>query len=308
MLRLNFTIPKLLLVFGILAGLFFPSFAQNRNPDIRNLLPDPQELGTWHLVESARVFTGEELFTLIDGGADIYYEYGFQRVVAAKYQNIREQSLNVEIYEMTDGAAAYGMYSLNASTHGKKVQIGNEGTLSSYYLMFWKNTFLVYLTGMDTTNETIDGILSMGKCIDRTLGPVAKKPETMNHLPTKDLTSCKYFRGILGLSSLYTFDTRNIFGVKEGASGSYPTHRVIILAYDSEKGAEENYFQAAKIFSAGTRFSNVQVTAQRCTMTDQQGALLCLTHFRNLIAVVIADDKSDPKTICDGVISYLQRK
>jgi hypothetical protein len=205
------------------ACIFRIAFTQNQN--ILAYLPGVGELQGWNLEDSVRVFVGEDLFTLIDGGADIYLEYGFQRVLSAEYRNKDEHSIKLEIYEMKDASAAYGMFSLNAGTQGKKVQIGTEGMLSDYYLMFWKNTFLVFLTGADTTGETISGILVMAACIDRRLGAPGIKPALVSYLPNGGLQSCTFVRGNLGLSSFYTFDTKNIFGMKEGVVGSYPTKK-----------------------------------------------------------------------------------
>ncbi len=256
--------------------------------------------------DTARVFAGEDLFTLIDGGADIFLEYGFRQAAAAKYRNYLDNSIKLEIYEMSDAPAAYGMFTLNAGTRGKKVQIGNEGRLFDYYLMFWKNTFLIFLTGDDTTDEIKYGILEMAASIDKHLGASGEEPALASYLPKDNLLSCTFIRGSIGLSSFYTFDTKNIFRMKEGIIGVYPTHQLYIFQYNSGSEAKERYMDAQSIFKAGSRFSNFKEQGTRSTMTDKKGAHLCITYLKNLIAVVLAQPKIDAMTICTDIVNSLR--
>ncbi len=283
-------------------------FAQAAKQSITVYLPQPNDLGTWRQVDSTRVFSGDDLFTLIDGGADIYFEYGFQQVAAAEYQNNHEKSIKLEIYEMSDASAAYGMFSLNAGNRGKKVQIGNEGMLSEYYLMFWKNSFLVFLTGADTTSETTSGILAMAAAIDQRLGAPGAPPILVSFLPKDSLRSCTFVRGPLGLSSFYTFDTKNIFGVKEGVVGSYPTHTLFIFQYDSDKEAEENFIITREVLKTNSRYSDFKQVDGRCTMTDQKGVQLCITFLKNHIVVVLSTKKNNILEICDDATVSLHRR
>jgi hypothetical protein len=288
------------------APLFHVTFTQNQN--ILTYLPITSELRGWYQEDSARVYVGENLFTLIDGGADIYFEYGFRQVAAVEYRNNHGKSIKLEIYEMSDASAAYGMFSLNSGTQGKKVQFGNEGMLSEYYLMFWKNTFLVFLTGADTTGETTSGILELAACIDKRLGAPGTKPSLVSCLPDSGLQSCTFTRGNIGLSSLYTFDTKNIFGMKEGVVGIYPTHHLFIFKYNSDSDAEEMYINVQGILKTSIRFPNFKEHTKRCTMTDQKGTQLCVTYSKNLIVVVLSKQKNDVMAICDDVMSSLHNR
>jgi hypothetical protein len=285
---------------------FFTVFSQTEKPDIKSYLPLPGELGAWNLVDSARTFDENTLFDLIDGGADIYLEYGFQQVVSATYQN--KENLTIEIYEMNNAAAAFGVYSINMGTQGKNIPMGNEGKLYSNYLMFWKDRFLVFLSTTDTTRETSDSMVMIANTIDQKLGSAGKKPDLVQYLPTDNLILSKYFRGMLGLSSLYTFDTQNIFGMKEGVSGDYPNQRIFILAYDTEKEAEDHYLKSHDVLRKSPRFSDYRTISKRSTMTDQKNAHLCITYVKNLIAVVIAQQDSIAAGICDELIASIQNK
>ena len=61
----------------------------------------------WRPSGSPTVFQGESLYEHINGGADIYYEYGFVEVALEYYGN-GDKEVSVEIYRMDDAAAAFG--------------------------------------------------------------------------------------------------------------------------------------------------------------------------------------------------------
>jgi hypothetical protein len=267
--------------------LFSKTLAQTKKPDIRSNLPHPDELGNWHQEDSTLMFIGEDLFTLIDGGADIYFEYGFKQVIAAEYRNNQESSIKLELYEMSDDSAAFGIFSLNSVTQGKKAQIGNDGIFNGYYLIFWKNSFFVLLTASDTASETIAEMLAISTRIDQRLGAYGAKPKLVNYLPGSGLTACTYVRGLLGLSSQYIFDTKNIFEVKEGIIGNYQTHRLFIFKYESEEKTEQVFKNAHETLKTGGRFLNFKDVKGRYTMIDLKDQTLLVERYKNIIFAVI---------------------
>ena len=101
---------KLILLFSIFT--FITSFAQD---SILDLLPDPMTLPGIQLAGKPEVYYGDDLFDLINGGAEIYFEYGFVKVASQNYSEMKgNTSLRVEIYEMTDPEAAYGIFAFTA--------------------------------------------------------------------------------------------------------------------------------------------------------------------------------------------------
>ena len=288
-----------------------PSYAilaQDQNSSIASFLPRPEELGKWHLVDSARTFVGEDLFTFIDGGADVYYEYGFKQVITAEYRDNHDLSIKLEIYEMANDAASSGMYSISASIQGKKIIIGNEGTISEYYLIFWKDRFLIFISSDDTTKATSTEMLSIASSIDKKIPKLGEKPTLLKYLPKQGLSVSKYFKGLLGLSSIYIFDTKNIFGVKEGVVGIYQTHNLFIFNYDSDKVAIEEFRNALGALKTSKRFFNFKEYTRLCSMTDQKDYQICVSHLNNLIVIVVAQPKNDAVAIHNDVITSIQNR
>jgi hypothetical protein len=59
-------------------------------------------------------FTGEGLFGYLDGGADLYLEYGFTKLYVDEFLCGKDK-ITLEVYVMSDAPAAFGIYSVSVS-------------------------------------------------------------------------------------------------------------------------------------------------------------------------------------------------
>jgi hypothetical protein len=226
--------------------------------DLATYLPEPSELKGWKLDEAPQSAEGEQLFVLINGGAEIYLEYGFKSAVLASYRNQKEKTISVEIYEMTDPAGAFGVYGFKTGDEGKEVSIGNQGQVEEYFLNFWKGSFLVTVSGPDSSDETIEALTSIAKTIDGTIKVSSEKPSLLTALPPENLEarSVKYIRGPLGLMKNGEFGSQDLFGVKEGIIGRYGELKAYVLKYSDGARCTEWFLKAAKHFEKSPEYEN----------------------------------------------------
>lgn len=131
------------------------AFAKKQPADLSGYLPDSGAIAGWSLSDVPKTYRGDELFMMIDGGADIYHEYGFAQVIAADYENGNGKSIRVEIYEMESPVAAYGIFSFKSGEEGEALSIGQEALLEDYYLNFRKGDMLVTIIGSDSDEKTV---------------------------------------------------------------------------------------------------------------------------------------------------------
>ena len=59
--------------------------AQQAPGDLSGYLPASGEVAGWTLSDAPKNYRGDKLFVMINGGADIYHEYGFTQVLSAEY-------------------------------------------------------------------------------------------------------------------------------------------------------------------------------------------------------------------------------
>lgn len=226
----------LLLACAVVAG---SGPAARQGGTLRPFLPAGADIPGWARDGEPQEFEGEDLYEYINGGAEIYHEYGFRRVVVQDYENEEKTSISLEIFEMETPAAAYGMFSFKRSGQGQAIDLGGGGELESYYLNFWKGRFLATLTGFDDSRGTVEGLKSFARVLEAKLpGGGEGRPALAAALPGEGLDprSVKYLKGLLGLNNIYPFMTARGLAFEDGVRGLYENGQMLIVL---EYGAAE---------------------------------------------------------------------
>jgi hypothetical protein len=93
---------RLFLLFFI-AVCFIPGFSQDVIPVSATDIPGI-------IVTKTDTFTGQGLYGYIDGGADLYFEYGFRKLFVNEFVSGPDR-VKLEIFVMDDAPSAFGIYS-----------------------------------------------------------------------------------------------------------------------------------------------------------------------------------------------------
>ena len=261
-------------------------------------LPGENELELWRPKGGSQIFVGENLYELIDGGAEIYYEYGFKQVIVQNYQNPDAKSINLAIYEMDNSSSAYGIYTFQ-SAEGEEVEVGSEGIRSDYYLQFWKDKFFVTLIASDTEESTSRGLHTIAREVDHRIATHNQRPSLCNLVAIESLTPSRivYMKGPLALSNIYDFSSDDIFGLREGVVGNYGEFSVFVFKYHSAKESRDRFTNALAKMSANPRFDNFAGHNDEYHMIDKRAAIIQMKVHRNYIFVYTGTDETDPQAI-----------
>jgi uncharacterized membrane protein (UPF0127 family) len=138
--------------------------------DLTYYLPQPSELQGWRIEGVPQKAEGEGLFELIHGGAEVYLRAGFKRAIIATYRNRAGKSIHLKIFEMVSPESARSVYSQKTGERGEEVSLGNRAMLQSCDLNFWKANFQVTLTGCDSGEEIVEGLLTMAGLVEGKIG------------------------------------------------------------------------------------------------------------------------------------------
>lgn len=256
-------------------------------------LPKSGEAGSWKREGEPQHFDGEALYEYIDGGAEIYHEYGFKSVTVQDYVNPAGKSVSVEVFEMSDSESAYGIYTFKTNITGQKVAIGEDAQLADYYLNFWKGNMLATLTGFDETPETRDGLLCLAQEMDANLDLSGKRPQIVSHLPGKNFISqsVKYFKGILGLRNSHPFFSLDIWGFEEGVKADYTQDYSIFLF--RFKDSDQGYSQYERLKKSCAEHAKYEIykTANREVLTalDNRERHFFVSVHRTSIFLILGD-------------------
>ena len=255
------------------------------------LLPANGEIDRWKRSGDPEVYAGEDLYVYINGGAEIYQEYGFDKVVLQDYTGPEERTVSLEIYRMSDPGAAFGMYSFKSGSSGQALDMGSGGRLEGYYLNFWKGSYLITITGFNEDSETVKGILALGRTVAEKVKVDGREPDIMGLLPPSGLKEAgrKYVRGQLGLYNLYSFSPRNIFGVREAVKGSYKEgYDLFILAYPHSDEASRYFAEAAKAMEDEARFVRIESNEKDIHALDSRGVSLTFRVYGRNIVIALS--------------------
>ena len=229
---------------------------------LRGYPPEDNAAPGWTRDGGPQEYEGEDLYTYIDGGADIYHEYGFRRVIVQDYKNAGGRSVSLEIFEMTTPAAAFGMFSFKRSGKGKSLELGGGAELEDYYLNFWTGRFLVTLTGFDEAAETKAGLKALAGVVDSKMKDRGDAPRLIRILPEGGLVpgSVKYLKGIIGLNNTYDLYTARGLKFAEAVKGDYGDgSTLIVLRYGpgAGEGAAPSFLELSEYLGKSERFKRV---------------------------------------------------
>ena len=160
-------------------------------------------------------YTGEELFEYINGGAEIYLSYGLVGMKGYKYNAEGKPQVTVEVYEMTEGKNAYGVF-----TQGRDREEQDYGQGSQSYndaILFWKGSYFVAINTPRVTPESREAIEHFASVIEQAISEEGEIPSIIHDIPKADLQAggYLYFHHYIWLNSYYFIADYNIIDIDE---------------------------------------------------------------------------------------------
>lgn len=115
----------------------------------------------------SRSFTGESLYGYIDGGADLYLEYGFTGVIASEFV-YQKRKYKTEIYKMNNPEAAFGIFSVSRFRCKARPAFTTYTCQNKYQLQICAGQYYISIvnesgTGADSTASILIGNIITGK-------------------------------------------------------------------------------------------------------------------------------------------------
>jgi hypothetical protein len=139
---------------------------------LNRFLPLESQLKGWKLDGAPQAAAGQELYLLINGGAEIYIQEGFKQTILASYRKSERKIINLEIFEMQSPEAAKRIQSIKTDQPGIKLSIGEDAVLKDYYLNVKQGAFQITISGYDSEEDTVSMIVEIANLvvnrIDRT--------------------------------------------------------------------------------------------------------------------------------------------
>ena len=142
---------------------------RDRAPALEALVAQVGAVDGWVPDGEAEHATGEDLFLLINGGAEVYLEHGFSEALFQAYRSPAGKWINLELYGMATSEGAAEVHAFKTGEEGSPIDIGDEGRLASYYLNCRRGKVLITVIGLDTDPQTLAGIEAIARAVDAAL-------------------------------------------------------------------------------------------------------------------------------------------
>jgi hypothetical protein len=210
---------------------------------LTDAFPGAGVVAGWTPDGGLEVYDSETIFSLVDGQADYYFVYGFEQVAAQRYKNADEIVLDIHIWQVSDDASAYGLFS--ASVIGEPMDIGNEGDGDpGRWLVFWQDRYVAQISFRKSVPDA--DLRAFGEAVSAALPAGGERPALVDRLPADGLVprSGFFFHEELSIQNEIWLGGENILGLSpdtDGVLGRYEiggaTVRLLLVEYPNAEAA-----------------------------------------------------------------------
>jgi len=276
--------------------------------DIEKLMPSLSELDGWKFTTNPQVYIGDNLFSLIDGGADLYLEYGFTQVVSAQYADPTSNNIQVEIYEMIDAPSAYGIFSITQQAAEWSEQYGRQSSVNKDYISFWKNKYYVVLSWSSKQHLDEPLMAKLANLIVQKIPDEGNYPNLMQSFQEADPgKKVIYLKGNLALSNFYYFDYKDIFKLHEALAYALGNYNMIIIKYPDQSNAIEILANARQSMSNNKRFTDVATAFQGFSCLDNKGNHILIRQIKDYAVILVAlDNEVSLESLIDEITQKIE--
>ena len=213
---------------AILAGLVYflvgPAAAAQTVPG-SPAVPDASFAPGWAKAGALRTFAGQDLFNQIDGGAELFLEFGFAKLRLQAYAKGKSE-LTLNAYEMESAAAALGVYLMKMGRETPFPGVAARNSAEEVQITIVKGRYFVQVDNLGdvpasrTETATLANGFLAGVNDESVPTPLAALPAE-----GKAAGSERLIRGPYGLQPYFTFGEGDILSLGGRVFGALAEYR-----------------------------------------------------------------------------------
>jgi hypothetical protein len=166
---------------------------------LESLVPRKDIPKGWILTHGPQTYTKKTLFKHIDGQAELFFKYGFQKSVFAIYQDMknRENQIELDIYDMGSVLHGFGIFS-RFRNEERPAEVGLDSYMDDHSVFFYKGKYFVMLYSTGSAPGTLK---EWAERISSRIVDPSPPPKAIHYFPKGGLKpgSIQYFtEGLLG--------------------------------------------------------------------------------------------------------------
>jgi len=159
----------------------------------------------WKKAGVLRTYSAEELYGKINGGAELFLEFGFEKLFVQHYLKNKKE-LNLAVYEMKDDFAALGVFFIKRGRGQATARIDAENTFSKFQILMRVGRYFTMLTNPEG-DQGLEGDMVRLARVTAALQGASSAPSILGIMPERgvDPFSIRLIRGPLALETTAYF-------------------------------------------------------------------------------------------------------
>jgi hypothetical protein len=251
--------------------------------------PDSGSLENWKISQTIKTYNPDSLFDLVDGQAESFFAYGFEKVSVQRYTNEQGINLNIEIWQLATSEDAFGLFTFGRV--GSPITIGSGGdTDLGRRLSFWQNRYFISINA----DQSVPGetLAEFGQSISGALPAGGERPAVVDRLPPEDLDqqSILFFHEEISVQAQIWLGGENLLGLGQDSD-------CILGHYKFPSGAEA-YLLMVK-YPDSKRAAAGLAALQNGSISD---VVVASANGTWLAAVIGSVDETQAQTLVDKAL------
>ncbi len=202
----------------------------------------------WKINGPVEQYPGKKLYEYIDGGADIYFDYGFKTCNAARYSSpdIKGLEIEINVYDLEKPTHAFGLFRELSAYDTVKSNPGVEGIVTDNYIYFWKGRYYVVLNNKSSAKLSRQNFLTIAQQFSKQVPGDNSLPDILTWFPKKEKQagSERYFKANFLSRSFLSNVVSATYKLKN------TTFELFILSAESDSSAQIILGKIRKDFEA----------------------------------------------------------
>ena len=271
----------------------------------------------WTLRSAPQTFDKETLFNHINGQADLFLQYGFQRSIFAgyKHKNGSKGRIDLDIYDMDNVVQAFGIFS-RFRQDNRSAGIGLDSNQKDRHILFYKGKYFVVVRATESIPSDLKQI---AKIVETRIIHGSHPPKELGYFPKKGLKpgSIEYYpQGLLGRQFLKrgfkaTYSVPDTNGPKHDAEAQGPDSNLFLAIFKNPEEAvkaQQSFKELLAENGSVRQLTQAQSGLETVKGEDKyQGKLIIVLKGRYLVGATGFAQEKDAESLLAGLIASIKQ-
>jgi len=190
------------------------------------VLPGDNFFPGWKRSEQPAIFIKADLFNHIDGGAELFLEFGFEKAAIQHYKK-GSAELTLEVYEMELPESALGVYLMKCGRETPFPEIPARNSSEAAQATILRGRHFILINNFGGGAELQQAMIALAKAVLAKIPDVPASGRLFELLPSKDRLpgSERLIRGAVVLQPYFTFGEGDILQLEGKIFGAVANYR-----------------------------------------------------------------------------------